>query len=389
MKSEVSAIRLAQYRKVSYTECALIGVILVIATKFCTLPSILTGAAEAKAIWAAAILTAMEFLVAFFAIKTAKLGGIPTLDLPRGAHILLYLFFTLFFTIKISAFTREVSTYYALSLFENVPVLPVMILTLIASVLIARKGYMAIGRMLEMILWLFVFVFLFVVIFTRSEGDLFNAIAMFSPDVTGLGRAVAVGAAWYGDSAVLAFLDLRGEERLSSHAPILPPSPEKRKTKRKILFAAALFSFFTVLVFYAVFIAAYGDAAKMTDYAFIKLSAFKANTDELGSADWPVIILWSVVTTVYLTLLMIAAIECLYGLANKEREAKPSLLPSLLLGAAAITLSLLFLDEEGDYERFMSGIANIFGFLSMGVTIGIGVIALLRNKAKEENPDEK
>ena len=384
MKSDVAAVQLSEQRKVSYTEAALIGVILVIATKFCTLPSLLAGAAESKAVWAIAILTVIEFITAFFAVKAAKAGGLPALDLPRGAKLCLYLFFAAFFTLKLSAFTRECATYYALSLFENVPVLPLSVLTIIACGILSGKGYMALGRMLEILMWLFVFVFLFIVIFTRTEGDVFNALAMVNPDAEGLGEGVAKGAAWFGDSAVLAFLDLRGDTISSPHAKGAIPPMEQRKAKRNIAFAAAFFCFVAVLLFYAVFTAVYGNAAKMTDYAFIKLSAFRANTDELGSADWPVIILWSVVTTVYLTLLFITGRECLYGVADREDAEKKSVLPLFLLGGAAVAFSLLFLEEEGDYEEFMGGIANIFSFIAMGVTVGLGAYVLIKKEKRDE-----
>ena len=384
MKSDVSAVQLNSQRKVSYTEGALIGVILVIATKFCTLPSVLAGVARSKAIWSVVILTAAELVTAFFAVKTAKCGGLPAFDLPRGVKPGFYAFFSLFFALKLSAFTREISTYYALSLFENVPVLPVMVLTLIACSVLARKGFMAVGRMLEILIWLFVVVFLFVVIFTRTDGNLFNSLAMFSPDVRGMGKGVLQGAAWYGDTAVIAFLDLGGEETASPHAKGLPIPKDRTKAKRHIAFAAALFSCVTLFLFYAVFTSVYGDAAKMTDYAFIKLSAFRANTDELGSADWPVIILWSVVTTTYLTSLLLAGQESLFGLAGKENQKKRSVLPFVLLGAAAILFSMYFLEEEGDYQDFMTKVANVFAFVAMGATVALGILSIAKNKGRKD-----
>ena len=383
MKSDIAMIGLKQTRKVSYAEGALIAVILVIATKYCTLPSVLAGIAESKAVWAAAILTTLELATSFFALKTAKGGGLPALDLPRGAKSALYLFFVLFFTLKLAAFTREISTYYALSLFENVPVLPVMVLLLVACCVITRKGYSAIGRMLELFMWLFVAVFFFIVIFTRTEGNLFNALAMINPDAEGLGKGIAAGAAWQGDSAVLAFLDLRGDERISPHAKGASIPPERTKAKRRIALLAALFSLLAVVLFYAVFTAAYGDAAKMTDYAFIKLTAFRANTDELGSADWPVIILWSVVTTIYLTLLMISGRESLYGLIGKEDSPKKSVIPLLLLGGSAILFAVSFLGEEGDYQDFMTKIGYIPCFLAMIVTTALGITVLARKKGEK------
>ena len=383
MKSDVAMIGLKETRKVSYAEGALIAVILVIATKFCTLPSVLAGIAESKAVWAAAILTALELVTAFFALKTAKGGGLPALDLPRGVKYVFYLFFALFFALKLAAFTREISTYYALSLFENVPVLPVMVLLLVACSVIARKEYAAIGRMLELFIWLFVAVFFFIVIFTRTEGDLFNALAMFSPDTEGLGKGIAAGAAWQGDSAMLAFLDLRGEERFSPHATGANIPQERTKAKRRIAILAALFSLLAVVLFYAVFTAAYGDVAKMTDYAFIKLTAFRANTDELGSADWPVIILWSVVTTVYLTLLLISGRECLYGLVSKDDAPKKSVIPFFLLGGSALLFALFFLGEEGDYQDFMTKIGFIPCFLAVIAAIGLGIYVLAKRKGEK------
>lgn len=375
MKSDVAALQLKQPRKLSFAQGALLGVILVIATKFCTLPSLLAGAAGSKAVWVAALLTVIDGITAFFCFQTARRGGLPALDLPRGVKIALYAFFTLFFAMKLSAFSREIATYYALSLFENVPVLPVMLLLLTACALLARKGYAALGRMAEIFVWLFAFVFLFVVIFTRSEGDLFNALGMFNPNFSGFGKGVLYGLGWFGDTAVIAFFDLSGADPL----PLKP-----NKTKRRIAFAAALFCFLLVTIFFAVFTSSYGDAAKMTDYAFIKLSAFKANTDELGSADWPVIILWSIVTTLYLTLTLLSGKECLRGLIKSDGDA----FPLALLCGATILFSAFFLDEEGDYQSFMKKVASVAALLAIVFSVGVGVFSTVKNKGEQRETSD-
>ena len=385
MKSDVATIQLSQPRKVSYAEYALLAVVLLVATKFCTLPAVLTGIAGSKAVWVVLVLLGLELLSLFFATKTAKCGGLTALPLKAGIRIPLLVFFAGFFTLKLTAFAREISTYYALSLFENAPVLPIMILLLTACALLAKKGYMGVGRVTEVFVWLFAFVFLFVVIFTRTEGDLFNALSIFNPDVKGMGQGIGKGMAWFGDSVVISFLDLRGEDRFSPHAQGEVPK-QRKNAKRKIVFAAVTCSFLLVVLFFAVFIASYGEAAKMTDYAFIKLSAFKANTDELGSADWPVIILWAILSSLYLTLLFLSGKECILGIKPSPRNESKHPLPYFLLGGAAVIISALCLDEKGDYESFMTQGMNVITFLAVAFDIAVGIYALI--KAKGEN-DEK
>lgn len=386
MKSDVANIQLKERRKVSFAQGALIAVVLVIATKFCTLPSVLAGAAGSKAVWVVMLLVAWEFAILFFAAKTAKCGGILALPLKRGIRIPLLLLFALFFALKLTAFAREISTYYALSLFENMPVLPIMIIHLAACALLARQGYMAIGRLMEIFVWLFVFVFLFVVIFTRSDGDLFNTLGMFSPDLTGMGKGFYRGLAWFGDGVILSFLDLSGETRFSPHAKGIPTPPVRTRAKKKIVLAAALFSLLLVVLFHAVFTSVYGDAAKMTDYAFIKLSAFKANADELGSADWPVLILWALVSCLYIALLFLSGRECFLGIRGKSQGQKGNVaIPFLLFGLIAVLVSTIWLDEEGDYERFMTKIMSFVSILAAVASVGTGIFALsLKKGGKHE-----
>jgi len=194
--------------------------------------------------------------------------------------------------------------------------------------------------------------------------------------VTGLGEGVLKGAAWFGDGAILAFLDLSGE----SHG--------EKKARSKVAFAAACASVLIVVTFYAVFTSVYGDAAKMTDYAFIKLSAFKANADELGSADWPVIILWSVISCLYLALLLLSGKECLRAIGEKEDTGKTRILSFLLLGGTAAALSSLFLSEEGDYAAFMTGVMKVVTILAAATTVGVGCYAIGRRKGeKNEKTD--
>ena len=125
MKTDVRNLQLDQTRKVSYTEFALIAIVLLTATKFCTLPSVLAGAAESKAIWAAALLTAIEGTTLFFATKIAKTGGLFRLELKKPFLVCFAALYLAFFLMKLTAFTREIASYYALSLFENIPVLPI------------------------------------------------------------------------------------------------------------------------------------------------------------------------------------------------------------------------------------------------------------------------
>ena len=364
-------------KRLTFGEAALIGVVLVIASKFCTLPSVLAGIAGSKAIWSALILVVLEFVLVFFALQTAKRGGLLSLPLKRGIKVAILWVLLAFFALKLTAISREVSTYYALSLFENVAVLPLMLLNLITCALLASKGYVTLGRMLELFVWLLLFVFLFVLIFTRTEGTLFNALGMFSPDLTGLGAGVFKGLAWFGDGAALCLLDLRPSTLSSATA-----ARDRKQAHRRILWAAGIFCFLMVTLFFAVFTAVYGDAAKMTDYAFIKLSAFKANTDELGSADWPVIVVWALLSSIYLALILLSAKNCFWGVLDKDPEKQSNPLPYVLFCGAAILMAMLFLDEEGDYEKFMTNVMNIVTLIAATVTIGLGIASLKRGKGK-------
>ena len=362
-----------QNGQTTYSQAALIGVLAVIATKFCTLPAVLAGIAGSKAVWAALILVAAEIAILGCALSVAKQGGLSALPLKKGVRVPLALLFLVFFALKLTALSREIASYFALSLFENVAVMPILILLLVTTALLADKGYAAIGRMLEILIWLFLFVILFVLVFTRTEGDLFNALGMLSPDLKGLGEGAFKGAAWFGDGVILAFLDLSNEKS---------DTPAEKKTRGRLAFAAAFASVLIVVTFYAVFTSVYGDAAKMTNYAFIKLSAFKANADELGSADWPVIILWSAVSCLYLALLFLSGKESLRMIGGKEDSRKSRILSFLLLGGTATILSTLFLAEEGDYAAFMTRVMSVVTILAGAASVGLGIYAIKKEKGE-------
>ncbi|GEM_PF-3355679 len=398
MKTDVNNVQLKETRKVSYAEFCLIAVVLFIATKFCTLPSVLAKGAGGKAIWAVFLLSSFDCVLLFFATKIAKEGGLFLIELKKPVKIAAALFFLAFFILKLSAFTREISTYYALSLFENIPVLPVTVLFLIACVLFATKGYAGIGRSLEIFTWLFAFVFLFVIIFTTTKGELFNALAMVNPDFSSLPKGFYAGLGWFGDTAAVAFLDLsglspsgktkRGErenaEKQAAAEKAKSEKKEKGGSKKKLALASFFFSLTLLLIFYGVFTAVYGDAAKSTDYAFIKLSTFKANTDELGSANWPVIILWAILSTVYLSLVFLSGRQNFCYLKTAVGiPAKKDYSCFLLIGIFALALSLAFLDEANAYERFMTRIMNAFTIGAALLTVGFGVFAIAKKKRKE------
>jgi len=372
--TDVQSIQTTQTRKVSFSEYALIAVVLFLATKACTLPSVLAEAAGAKSVWVILMLFAMECVLLYFATKTARQGGLFALDLPKWTKTAAGIFLLLFFALKLAAFTREISTYFALSLFESVPVLPISVILLVFTCLFAHGGFASLGRVLEIFVWLFVFVFLFVIIFTRTEGDLFNALAIFSPDVTGMGRGAFHALGWFGDAAVVSLIDLSGTEST-------PKSTTKGKNK--MLFAALGLSCLLLVTFYAVFTSVYGEAARMTDYAFIKLSAFRANTDELGSADWPMITLWSVLSFAYLGLILLAGKECAVGVSHKEGR-KAGKVAFALLSIFALVLSVLVSDEASAHEKFMTGVMSAAALVAGAVTIAMGAVSIYKSKVKYE-----
>ena len=395
MKPDVSNVQLSETRKVSYAEFALIAIVLLTATKFCTLPSVLAGAAGSKAIWVAALLVLFESATLFFAAEIAKAGGLFRLALKKPVRIAFASLYLSFFLIKLAAFTREISSYYALSLFEGIPVLPIAAVYLLACVLLSSKGFAGIGRVLEIFLWLAVFVFLFILIFTTTKGDFFNFLAIFNADFDGFSKGVFFSFAWFGDAAVVCFLDLSGIKKTGLGKREVAPDPsldensEKKPSganqgtshKKKIAFAALFFSLALVLVFYAIFTSVYGDAAKMTDFAFIKLSAFKANADELGSADWPVIFLWAIVGVIYLSLVFLSGRECLCHLRESAgMRVKKDFSCFAFLGIAALFLSTAFLDEEGDYVSFMTKIANVASIAITLLTVALGIFATHERK---------
>lgn len=378
--TDVQSLQLKETRKVSYSQYALIAVVLFLATKACTLPSVLAEAAGARAVWVVLILFAAECLLLYFATKTARAGGLFALDLPRGVKIAAAVPLLAFFALKLAAFTREISTYFALSLFENVPVLPISVILLVFTCLFAYGGFASLGRVLEIFVWLFVFVFLFVIVFTRTEGDLFNALAMVNGDTEGMGEAIYRALGWYGDCAVVALLDLRGSAKTAKKARV---KGSVLDGKGKILFAALGLSCLLLVVFYAVFTSVYGEAARLTDYAFIKLSAFRANTDELGSADWPMITLWSVLSFSYLGLILLAGKECAVGILRKTGR-KVGKAAFAVLCVFALVLSVLVSDESSDYETFMKNVMSVATLVAGAATVAIGGATLYRSKVKYE-----
>ena len=126
----------------------------------------------------------------------------------------------------------------------------------------------------------------------------------------------------------------------------------------------------------------------MTDFAFIKLSAFKANTDELGSADWPVIILWAIVGIIYVSMIFLAGRECNCFLKRTAGlPAKKNYSCFVLLGIAALALSTIFLNKEKDYETYMTRVLNIVTMVAFALTIALGGEAIRENKEQKNEKE--
>ena len=84
----------------------------------------------------------------------------------------------------------------------------------------------------------------------------------------------------------------------------------------------------------------------------------------------------------YLTVVLISAKESLLGATQKE--GSKSLLPYFVLGGAALLFSAGFLDEEGDYQSYMTRVASVLSLLAIGATAGLGIYSLAKGANHEK-----
>lgn len=348
---------------VSKKQIALLIVLMPMVFKLAMLPSLLASE-MGNDIWlGVTIILALEFLQLAIILGISNLGGMKAFKEMAGKipYLLVTVPLIAVYMSKAAIFLAETVNFSSIHLFYNVNSVGVTALLCIGIGYVALKGSTAIGRIAEILLWLMPVIFIFGFSFGKIKLTPEYVLPIFAkgaaPVLGGIGKYIF----WTFDLTPLLFFDIT------------------KKNKRPYILAACIACVVLVVGLYVLFIANYGPSAHLIKNAFSALAAFNVVNTEVGSIDWPAVIVW-----LSMAIITIAAKIYAAGKISEEagvRRKIGTVVLTIVLGASA---AVFF----GNWEVTLLFATSWVRYLIIGIDAAVPVIILCYlnyKRAKNKN----
>ena len=151
---------------------------------------------------------------------------------------------------------------------------------------------------------------------------------------------------------------------------------------------------FAVIGFFVAFIAIYGNVASYIDHAFSNIGVYNKISDMLGGVDFPIIIVWLMMSIIKLSFLLYTVTECTAGIIKEKMSDKGKL---IIVTAALVIVSLILIfaiDNIDTSYEFATSDIRYFVMASEYLTPLIAFIATAvkfkkRKEKVSDNSDRK
>lgn len=259
--------------------------------KMSALPSMLFAEAGTTAYVLIACMTTVEFLQLWLVLWACKEGGIEGVRSKYGKSVAAIVGLPMFFIVfcKMIVLTQEIVAYVGDFLFYNVPQSAILPVLLLMVFYLGTRGARSIGRMYELSIWLIPLIVLFGLFFGKADIDVSYLAPVFDGDAGTYFGAVKKYLMYTFDFSPLLFMGVR----IKRPAPVL---------------LCSIGSVGAVTTVYALLFATYGNASFLAQAGFARLASFNTVISEIGSLDWPSVLLWLTTGTLSLSL-KVAAID--------------------------------------------------------------------------------
>lgn len=330
--------------------------------KMALLPSLLYKESGADSYISIAVIATVEFLQMGLVLFVASKGGMHGIKELYGQNVQRILALPLVFVmgVKCVVFITEIYTYVCDYLFYNISVTPVIILLLLVFFYLALKGVKTIGRLFELAIWLIPIIVLF--------GVIFGKVTLYPQYLTPLFENGASGFFGGLDKYILYAFDF---------SPLLFFKIEKKKNVRIII--SSVLCVIALTGCYIVLIASYGRATFLVNSAFARLASFNTVISEIGSLDWPSILLW--LTTSICTLALKFA-------AMGETVKYFNIKKSIGLGGICIVIGILLLWVFPGLKDAIRLATSAVRYVVIGIELAIPIIMLALFGIKQNNIKE-
>lgn len=304
-----------------------------------------------------AVLEAMSLCVI---VGIEKLGGISRIKEVYGKPVYVAMIIPFLFNavVKVGVYLVEVNAYVCSYLFYNIPAEGVCAVFMIFTVYCAGRGAKCLARLSELTLWIVPIIVIVGVIFGRIDLEPRYILPVLADGGNPVLVALDKYLFWGFDLTPLLFFRIRREERL----------PDRKKPRVPWIIVSVATYIVVIVGLYVVFVMNYGGGGGLVGFAFSSLGAFSMVNTEIGSLDWPAIMLWLTVSVIAIAVKMYA------GSRVAKEIGINSILATVSIAVGAYVLAIFVFKNTTQSFAFATGVAR---YVVTGINLGIPTLAVI------------
>ena len=355
--------------------------------KFSLLPGLVAEAAG-RDMWlviTAAVVIEAGMLAVI--VRISALGGIEAIKERYGnvAYLTLAVPAIVLFTLKCAVYMSEVNTFTTSYLFYNVSADAVAVILTLAIAFLAVRAAKGIGRVAEMALWLVPVLILIGAVFGKIKVEPSYVLPVAADGIGPVASAFDRSLFWFFDYTPLLFFRLKtnesGEEREPEAARAARGGAAGKEglaalKKYAPVIGGALGAVLIIPALYAVFVMTYGMSGYLVGNAFSSLGSFNVVNTEIGSIDWPAIVLWLCFAVIVLAIFAFSA----------GKAAQNVGLP-LPVGVTVVAVAALILTETLFYnsERAVRFALSVWRYPLAAIAVALTAATLVLLEIRSKN----
>ncbi len=335
-------------------QLALLVFFIPVVFKISMLPSLLADAAGNDALFAVGFLILFEAAHLGIIVATLHFGGVKAIrdrwgNLPA---LLISLPLMSVFILKAAVFGMEIVNYVTLFLFYNTVNFAVSVVLILVFFYVAIGGPRTFGRLCELSLLFLPFIAFLGALFGKLDLHFEYVLPLFSKGAEPVFSAIDGHLFWAFDFSPLIFFNLS-------------QSSEQKKKKLPVILMGITVAIFMIIAFFVLFFANYGNAASVVDNAFARLAAFNVVSTQIGSIEWPSVVMW------LMSAILCVALKCYAGGKTLEYARIPPKVGIGIVTAIAGCLMLFLFDGVNDSIELAKGVIR---YVTLGIELGITVL---------------
>lgn len=345
----------------SYRQYCIMLLLLCIPFKIAMLPSYVAGVAQRDALYIIGILALVDVLVAYACYFVSDKGGLlnnmkSSTGTNKTISVVLIVFIAVISLIKLAIYLSEFMNFVSIGLFDELNWLYIALTLAPVLLYVASRRGFVIGRITEVAIILLLLTAGFSLIFNTIQFDAHSIRPIILQTATPK-RALQF-AWWTGDCLPLMMCGIKRS-----------PSDASKHTIHA--YTAAIFA--VIMCYFVILVLTYGNALRLLTNTFAKIAIFNKVSDEIGAIEWPIIICWTVMSLIVLSVLTKTIFEPTF------LSAKRKWLAYVIIYAVIIALTIclpknLSLEKEVIIPSYIGWIGAI-----TPITALVGVLCYRRN----------